>query len=318
MPRTAAVCSQHRCLALCHSRGNLYQQSRSAAAFLCRIGDLHTESAFNLGARFTTNPCSHVARGEDAAHLIFPSLSIEAPFSTTVGPVSRWYLCRRRSLHYIVELLSLQPTTTTLFKVAGDDACLRRLAHRCHRAIAVVSPGHGVMVQMKLAAEDVVAATRTTLLRPAELHGQTVPSCCAPVKPVYIGCSNWRPKSSGEKEVDEVLETKDDALKRPLLTDGRQLTATQEQDADERVQRLIRDSNPLRKSMREENEDDARSQRLLKMLPNALISSFGEHRGDTVELNFKPHPHSWLATPWKSPTSILRENFPPEPLVRYV
>jgi hypothetical protein len=97
-------------------------------------------------------------------------------------------------------------------------------------------------------------------------------------------------EKSGRKEVDEVVETRDGDLKWPLMIDGRRLTAAQEEAADQRIRRLLRDPNALRKSMREENEDAARSQRLLKLLPKALSFSFREQRGDTVELHFKPNP----------------------------
>src|SRR5437763_646534 len=103
-------------------------------------------------------------------------------------------------------------------------------------------------------------------------------------------------EKAGRKEVDQVVETKDGDLKWPLLIDGRRLTAAQEKAADQRIQRLLRDPNALRKSMREENEDAARSQRLLKILPKALSFSFREQPGDTVELHFKPNPQFRPAT----------------------
>ena len=103
-------------------------------------------------------------------------------------------------------------------------------------------------------------------------------------------------EKAGRKEVDQVVETKDGDLKWPLLIDGRRLTAAQEKAADQRIQRLLRNPNALRRSMRGENEDAARSQRMLKVLPKALTFSFGEQRGDTVELHFKPNPQFRPAT----------------------
>lgn len=103
-------------------------------------------------------------------------------------------------------------------------------------------------------------------------------------------------EQAGRKEVDQVVETKDGDLKLPLVVDGRRVSAAQEKAADERIQKLIGDPNALRRSMREENEDDARSQRMLKLLPKALSFSFGEQRGDTVELHFKPNPQFRPAT----------------------
>jgi hypothetical protein len=96
-------------------------------------------------------------------------------------------------------------------------------------------------------------------------------------------------EKSGRKEVYQVVQTKNGDLKRPVLINGRSLTAKQEHDADEQIRRLTRDSDALRKSLKEQNEDAAHSQRLLKMLPEALIFRFGERRGDAVQLHFMPN-----------------------------
>jgi len=105
--------------------------------------------------------------------------------------------------------------------------------------------------------------------------------------------SHWMFKleieKSQRKEVDEVVETKDGDLKRPVLINGRPLTSKQAHDADEQIRKLTGDSNALRKSMKEQNEDAAHSQRLLKMLPEALIFRFGESRGDAIQLHFTPN-----------------------------
>jgi hypothetical protein len=103
-------------------------------------------------------------------------------------------------------------------------------------------------------------------------------------------------EKSGRKEINEVVETKDGDLKWPLLTDGRQLTGAQQKAAKRAIQRFVRDPNALRRSMRGENDDAARSQRMLKVLPKALTFSFGEQRGDTIELHFKPNPQFHAAT----------------------
>jgi hypothetical protein len=84
----------------------------------------------------------------------------------------------------------------------------------------------------------------------------------------------WEMEKSGRKEIDEVVESKDGDLKWPLSIDGRQLTAAQKEAAERRIQQLLRDPDALRDSMRGENEDAARSQRMLKVLPNALTFTF--------------------------------------------
>jgi hypothetical protein len=112
--------------------------------------------------------------------------------------------------------------------------------------------------------------------------------------------SHWMFKleteKSRRKEVDQVVETKDGDLKRPVSINGRPLTVRQEHNADEQVRRLENDSIALRKSMKEQNEDAAHSQRLLKMLPEALTFRFGERRGDAVQLHFTPNRRFGPAT----------------------
>lgn len=107
--------------------------------------------------------------------------------------------------------------------------------------------------------------------------------------------SHWRLRlethnPNGSTEVDEVVESGQGDLKKPILMNGHPLTAEQRRKADARIQQLVRDPGPLRKSRQQEDQDTARSQRLLKMLPDAFTYKYGERRGDLVQLNFAPNP----------------------------
>lgn len=106
--------------------------------------------------------------------------------------------------------------------------------------------------------------------------------------------SHWMLKleteKSRRKEVDEVVETKNGDLKRPVLINDRPLTARQQREADEQIRRLVSDPNALRRSLKEQNDDAAHSQRMLKLLPQALIFRLGQQKGDAVELLFSPNP----------------------------
>ena len=113
--------------------------------------------------------------------------------------------------------------------------------------------------------------------------------------------SHWKfrletQKPNGQPEVDEVIETKDGDLKRPILINGRELTAEQEQKVEKGIQQVVRNPAPLRKERAQEDEDAARSQRLLKMLPDAFGFSYGQRRGDFVQLNFSPNPKFHVST----------------------
>jgi len=61
--------------------------------------------------------------------------------------------------------------------------------------------------------------------------------------------------------------------------------------ADEQIRRQERDPSALRKSLKQQTDDAAHSQRLLKLLPDALLFRFGERRGGAVQLHFTPNPH---------------------------
>jgi hypothetical protein len=97
-------------------------------------------------------------------------------------------------------------------------------------------------------------------------------------------------KPNGQEEVDEVVETKDGDLKRPLMMNGRELTSEQRHQADQRLQQLVHNPEPLQKARADEDQDTQRSQQLLKMLPDAFVFKYGQRRGDLVQLNFSPNP----------------------------
>ena len=97
-------------------------------------------------------------------------------------------------------------------------------------------------------------------------------------------------RKNGQMEVDELVETKDGDLKLPILSDGRELTTKQKQNSEKRLEQLVQNPAALRRTLKDQGEDAARSQRLLKMLPEAFIFSSGERRGDLVQLIFKPNP----------------------------
>jgi hypothetical protein len=98
-------------------------------------------------------------------------------------------------------------------------------------------------------------------------------------------------RKSGKAEVREVVETKDGDLDWLISVNGKPLPEDQRSERQRGLQRLISNPAELKKSQREKDEDQVRSQRLLKTLPDALVFEYGEQREDLVELKFKPNPH---------------------------
>jgi hypothetical protein len=94
-------------------------------------------------------------------------------------------------------------------------------------------------------------------------------------------------KPGGTKESDEVVETKDGDVKRPLLINGRSVNPA---EANWQVEQMAHDHDGLQKSLKHKNDDAARSQGLLKMLPDAFTFKFGVRRGELVQLKFSPNP----------------------------
>jgi hypothetical protein len=98
-------------------------------------------------------------------------------------------------------------------------------------------------------------------------------------------------KAAGQSEADQVIETKDGDIKRPVSINARELSEEQRKKADQRLQQLAHDPGALRKARSEEDQDTARSQELLKMLPDAFNFKYGQRRGKLVQLNFSPNPN---------------------------
>jgi len=96
-------------------------------------------------------------------------------------------------------------------------------------------------------------------------------------------------REKGDQE-SEIIQTKDGDLDRLVSMNGRALTPEQEAREDERVKRLLNNPNEQRKLQRDREQDAQKSERMLKMLPQAVIAAYGERRGELVELTFKPNP----------------------------
>jgi len=98
-------------------------------------------------------------------------------------------------------------------------------------------------------------------------------------------------QKSGKAEIREVVETKDGDLDWLISVNGKPLAKDQQHERERGLQRLVSNPAELQKSQREKEQDMARSQRLLRMLPDAFVFDYGERRGELQEMKFKPDPH---------------------------
>lgn len=101
---------------------------------------------------------------------------------------------------------------------------------------------------------------------------------------------------SGHIETREMVETKDGTIGRLLMLDGKALTADQRAKEDKRLQRLVTDPSALTQKQRSQKEDDERTRKMLRAMPDAFLYEYAGTReeapwGEVVVLNFKPNPN---------------------------
>ncbi len=97
-------------------------------------------------------------------------------------------------------------------------------------------------------------------------------------------------KPNSGREVSEVIQTAQGELQIPVRVNGNPATQGEQEAAERRIQQLMNNSSTAQKSRKEKSEDYARSKRMLQMLPEAFLYSYGERQGDRVQLKFKPNP----------------------------
>lgn len=98
-------------------------------------------------------------------------------------------------------------------------------------------------------------------------------------------------KPDSGSEIDAVIQTPKGELQLPVLINGHPPARIEEQRAESRIHQLINNPGAAQKSRKEKSEDYSRSRRMLKMLPEAFIYTYGARQGDRVQLNFRPNPH---------------------------
>jgi hypothetical protein len=98
---------------------------------------------------------------------------------------------------------------------------------------------------------------------------------------------------SGKERVKLVVETRDGDLDRLRSLNGQPITPEQESQEDQRIASIVNKpkSHERSKQRREQAEDARKTDELFRMLPSAVIASYGERRGDLVEILFQPNPN---------------------------
>jgi hypothetical protein len=111
--------------------------------------------------------------------------------------------------------------------------------------------------------------------------------------------SHWmyrvKETESGKEEIKLVVESKDGELDRLQSVNGEPITVEQKHHEDQRIANLLHAPERQKKRQRAQSEDAEQTERMFKVLPDALTVRYGERKGNLVELLFEPNPgyHAW-------------------------
>jgi hypothetical protein len=106
--------------------------------------------------------------------------------------------------------------------------------------------------------------------------------------------SRWMYRAESQKqndgtEIDEVVETSDGNLSQPVFINGQQPSSEQQSEAERHNQQLANPAD-VEKTRKSRKEDQERTDRMLKLLPEAFTYTYAAERGDQVKMTFVPNP----------------------------
>ncbi len=95
----------------------------------------------------------------------------------------------------------------------------------------------------------------------------------------------------GKEQVKVAVQTRQGYLDRLRFMNGQPITPEQEKHEDQRIARLLKKPDEQKKQRRAQEQDAQKTERLFKMLPDAVTASYGKRQGELVEILFKPNPN---------------------------
>jgi hypothetical protein len=107
--------------------------------------------------------------------------------------------------------------------------------------------------------------------------------------------SHWiyqvKTEEAGKEQVKWVVETHEGDVDRLWSVNGRPITKARQEQEDQRIERLLDNSGERKKRQRAQQEDGQQTERLFKILPDAVTARFGERKDTLVEILFEPNPN---------------------------
>jgi hypothetical protein len=93
------------------------------------------------------------------------------------------------------------------------------------------------------------------------------------------------------EQVKWIVQTGEGDLDRLWSKNGLPIPREQQAQEDQRIANLLHNPDRRRKRQRAQQEDAKQTERLFRMLPDAVTARFGEPPGSLVEIFFKPNPN---------------------------
>jgi hypothetical protein len=98
-----------------------------------------------------------------------------------------------------------------------------------------------------------------------------------------------RTGTPGEEQVKLVVETREGDIDRLRSVNGQPISTEQQKQEDRRIDHLLQ-KHKEDKWKHAQDADARQTEHFFKVLPDAVLASYGESKGDLVEILFKPNP----------------------------
>lgn len=94
----------------------------------------------------------------------------------------------------------------------------------------------------------------------------------------------------GKRETRRMVETSKGTLSRLILENGKPLSRNNQQEEEQRVERLAHDPGELEKQQKAEREDDKKARGLLTVIDKAFLFRYVSGQKRLIRLSFQPNP----------------------------
>jgi hypothetical protein len=97
-------------------------------------------------------------------------------------------------------------------------------------------------------------------------------------------------EEQGKKKLKEVIQTGQGSLDRLVAVDGQRLNAKEQQDEQERIGNLVRNTAEQQRIEQTRKKDAEQCKAFFKMLPDALTFIYAGRDGGLIKLSYRPNP----------------------------